>query len=124
MNKSTSILLGGMFSFFYILNYLMPLAFGDDYLYAFIWQGNPMYVPLAEDAVRITSLQDLLVSQYSFYHTWSGRVINNTLSQFFVWAGKDVFNAFNSVVCVLLVLEIYWCANKGKIIDKIAARRN
>lgn len=101
--------------FFYILNWLMPLSFGDDYLYAFIWQGNPMYVPLTEDAVKVASLHDLISSQISFYYTWSGRVVNNTLSQLFVWAGKDVFNIFNTLACVLLVMEIYWCSNKGSV---------
>ena len=115
MNKRTWILLTVAFAYFFILNYLMPMAFGDDYLYAFIWQGNPMYVPLTEDAVKVTSFRDLLTSQISFYHTWSGRVVNNTLSQLFVWAGKDVFNILNAFACVLIVLEIYWCADKGRI---------
>ena len=115
MRKCTLILLVGMFVFFYILNYLMPMAFGDDYLYAFIWQGKPMYVPLTEDAVKVASFRDLIASQISFYYTWSGRVVNNTLSQLFVWAGKDVFNIFNAFASVLLVLEMYWCANKGKV---------
>ena len=115
MNKRVYLFIAVVFLFFYILNLLMPLAFGDDYLYAFIWQGNPMYVPLTEDAVKVTSFRDLLTSQIAFYYTWSGRVVNNTLSQLFVWAGKDVFNIFNAFACVLLVLEIYWCANKGRI---------
>ena len=115
MNKRAYIIIVGAFLFFFALNYLMPLAFGDDYLYAFVWQGNPMYVPLAEDAVKISSLQDLIASQISFYYTWSGRVVNNTLSQLFAWLGKDVFNIFNAFACVLLVLEMYWCANKGRV---------
>ncbi len=115
MNKRVCLIIAAAFLFFYILNLLMPLAFGDDYLYAFIWQGNPMNVPLTEDAVKVTSFGDLLLSQISFYYTWSGRVVNNTLSQLFVWAGKGIFNIFNAFACVLLVLEIYWCANKGKI---------
>ena len=115
MNKRTLMLIVGSFLFFYTLNYLMPMAFGDDYLYAFMWQGNPMYVPLTEDAVKVTSFRDLLTSQIAFYYTWSGRIVNNTLSQLFVWAGKDVFNLFNALACVLLVLEIYWCANKGRV---------
>lgn len=113
--RGSWLLIIGAFIFLYFLNWLMPLAFGDDYLYAFIWQGNPMYVPLTEDAVRISSLQELLSSQIAFYYTWSGRVVNNTLSQLFVWAGKDIFNFFNALASVLLVLEIYWCSNKGRI---------
>ena len=27
-----------IFVFLYVLNYLTPLGFGDDYLYSFIWQ--------------------------------------------------------------------------------------
>lgn len=115
MNKRAWTLLTMAFIFFYILNYLMPMAFGDDYLYAFMWQGNPMYVPLTEDAVKVASFGDLITSQIAFYYTWSGRVVNNTLSQLFVWTGKDVFNFFNALASVLLVLEIYWCANKGRV---------
>ena len=115
MNKRAYLIIVGALIFFYILNYLMPLAFGDDYLYAFIWQGKPMYVPLTEEAVKVSGLHDLIVSQISFYYTWSGRVVNNTLSQLFAWAGKDVFNIFNAFACVLLVLEMYWCANRGKV---------
>ena len=114
-SKQTLFIPVGLFLFFYLLNYLMPMAFGDDYLYAFIWQGNPMFVPLTEDAVRLSSLGDLLESQQSFYFTWSGRVINNTLAQLFAWAGKGVFNICNAIVATLLVMELYWCANKGEI---------
>lgn len=99
------------------------MAFGDDYLYAFMWQGNPMYVPLTEDAVKVLSFGDLLKSQIAFYYTWSGRVVNNTLSQVFIWVGKDIFNIFNALASVLLVLEIYWCANKGEITFKFDINR-
>lgn len=113
--KHSLVVLTGMFLFFYLLNYFTPLPFGDDYLYAFKWQGNPMFVPLTEEAVRITSWHDLFASQLSFYLTWSGRVINNTLAQLFVWAGKDAFNICNAMVCTLLIMEIYWCINRGKV---------
>lgn len=115
MSRRVWLLLLAAFIFIFVLNRLMPLAFGDDYLYAFMWQGKPMYVPLTEDAVKVSNLKELIVSQISFYYTWSGRVVNNTLSQLFVWAGKDVFNVFNALASVLLVLEVYWCANKGRL---------
>ena len=115
MNRRAFGLLLTVFLLFYTMNYLMPLAFGDDYLYAFIWQGKPMYVPLSEDAVKVSTFRELVVSQISFYYTWSGRVINNTLSQLFAWAGKDVFNYFNALASLLLIMEMYWCANKGKV---------
>ena len=59
-----------IYLFLYLINYLVPMAFGDDYLYSFVWQGNSMYTPLSEDAVRVASWHDLLVSQLSHYYTW------------------------------------------------------
>ncbi len=63
MHKRVYFILLGAFILFYILNHLMPMAFGDDYLYAFMWQGKPMYVPLTEDAVKVASFRDLIISQ-------------------------------------------------------------
>lgn len=99
------------------------MSFGDDYLYAFIWEGNPMFVPLSENAVRVSSLSDLAKSQWLLYMTWGGRVVGQTLTQFFIWLGKDVFNFFNALASTLLIAEIYWCANKGEITFAFDARR-
>ena len=99
------------------------MSFGDDYLYAFIWEGNPMFVPLSENAVRVSSFSDLVKSQWSLYLTWGGRVVGQTLTQFFVWAGKDVFNYFNALASTILIAEIYWCANKGDITFKFDTHR-
>ena len=74
-----------------------------------------MFAPLTEDAVKVASWHSLLVSQWSLYFTWGGRVIGQTLTQFFIWIGKDIFNIFNALAGTLLVAEIYWCANKGKV---------
>lgn len=113
--KYPLIVLAGMLLFFYLLNYLMPMAFGDDYLYAFVWQGKPMYVPLTENAIKVNTWYDLAISQLSFYFTWSGRIVNNTLAQLFAWSGKNTFNICNALVCTLLVMEIYWCIHKGNV---------
>ena len=99
------------------------MSFGDDYLYAFIWEGNPMFVPLSENAVRVSSLSDLAKSQWLLYLTWGGRVVGQTLTQFFVWLGKDIFNIFNALASTILVAEIYWCANKGDITFEFDTRR-
>lgn len=115
MNRKVIITFVCLFSSFYILNSLIPRAFGDDYLYAFVWQGHSMFTPLTEDAVRISSLKDIFVSQWSHYFTWSGRAVSHTIIQLFLWLGKPVFNIFNAAVSVLLIMEIYWCAHKGKI---------
>ncbi len=114
-NKKTLLTFAGIYLFLYIFNYLHPLNFGDDYIYAFIWQGNPMSVPLTEDAVRVTSLKDIFVSQWLHYFTWGGRTVAHVLVQFFMWTGKNLFNFFNAFIGVLLVTEIYWCICKGRI---------
>ena len=112
LNKSVY-LLTTFFFFFYIFNYLTPMCFGDDYVYSFIWQGHSEYNPLTMSAMRVSSFQDLLTSQWSHYFTWSGRTVSHIIAQFFLWMGKDIFNIFNALISVLLIMEIYWCANKG-----------
>ena len=95
------------------------MYFGDDYVYSFIWEGHSLYEPLSNNAVRISSWKDLFDSQWLHYHTWSGRTVNHTLAQFFLWKGKSVFNLCNALAGVLLVAEIYWCINKGVVTKKI-----
>ena len=107
------------FLFFYFLNIITPLSFGDDYVYSFIWEGHSLYEPLSENAIRISSWKDLFTSQVLHYFTWSGRIVNHTLAQFFLWSGKDIFNVCNALISLLLVSEIYWCANKGIVTVKV-----
>ena len=97
------------------LNYLTPLCYGDDYVYAFIWPGQSMYVPLPETAERVSGFAELIESQWSHYLTGNGRFPAHILVQFFLWQGKWLFNILNSLVFVLLVLEIYWIADKGNV---------
>lgn len=123
MNKKTALLLTGIYLFFYILNYLTPMAFGDDYVYSFVWQGHSEFEPLTETSARVSSLHDLFISQLSHYFTWSGRTISHTIAQFFLWMGKDVFNYFNALISVMLIAEIYWCANKGTVTLDFKLRR-
>lgn len=115
MNKKSMLVFAIIYLLLYILNYLHPMSFGDDYLYSFVWQGKPMNIPLDEHAVRVSSWHDLFASQWSHYFTWGGRTVAHVLAQFFLWMGKDVFNYFNAFVGTLLVAEIYWCIHKGKI---------
>lgn len=104
-----------IFIFFYSLNIITPMSFGDDYVYSFIWEGHSLYGPLSENAVRISSWNDLAASQVLHYFTWSGRIVNHTLAQFFLWTGKSVFNVFNALVSVFLVAEIYWISHRGVV---------
>ncbi|MBR0123768.1 MAG: hypothetical protein IJM03_00300 [Treponema sp.] len=101
------------FLFFFILNSLIPLSFGDDYVYSFVWEGHSIYEPLSENAIRVSSFKDLFSSQVLHYFTWSGRVVSHTLAQFFLWTGKGVFNVCNAFVSIALVAEIYGCSHKG-----------
>ena len=115
MKKEASVVFLGILVFLYLFNFLTPMSFGDDYLYSFVWQGQSMFIPVSEDAVRISSWHDLFVSQISHYLTWSGRTVNHTIAQLSLWGGKDSFNFCNAFVGTLLVAEIYWCMNQGKI---------
>ncbi len=120
MNKQFCIML--IFLFFYFLNSITPMSFGDDYVYSFIWEGHSLYEPLSENAVRISSWNNLVASQIFHYFTWSGRIVNHTLAQLFLWFGKSVFNVCNAFVSVFLMAEIYWCSHKGVISLKAKTR--
>ena len=118
VSKKTLLTFSGIYLFLYIFNYLHPMNFGDDYIYAFVWQGNPMMEPLTENAVRVSSFKDLFVSQWSHYFTWSGRTVGHVLAQSFLWMGKNIFNIFNAFIGTLLVAEIYWLIHKGEVSRK------
>lgn len=120
MNRKVLFILACMFLFFYILNCLTPMSFGDDYVYSFVWEGHSLYEPLSEGATRLTSWTDLFASQLLHYFTWSGRIVNHTLEQFFLWTGKSVFNVCNTFVSVFLVVAIYWFSNKGVVNKQIS----
>lgn len=81
--KKSKYLLLLFFLFFYVFNYLTPMCFGDDYVYAFIWEGHPMYEPMSEQVRRLSSFYDLFVSQWSHYYTGNGRTVSHTIAQFF-----------------------------------------
>ena len=115
MNKKTIASFAVIFLFLFFFNTIAPMYFGDDYVYSFIWEGHSLYEPLSEHAVRVSSWKDLFTSQWLHYFTWSGRTVNHTLAQFFLWQGKKVFNVFNALAGTLLIAEIYWCSHKGVI---------
>ena len=80
----------------FVLNVHTPLQM-DDYDYSFSWSTGR---PLSGGA-------DVLASQAAHYRLWGGRSVVHTLAQLFLYAGKDVFNAANTAMYVLLVLELY-----------------
>ncbi|WP_297965916.1 DUF6056 family protein [uncultured Anaerovibrio sp.] len=98
-------------------NLLFPMV-ADDYSYAFIWDGANAGNLL--DGIgarqRITSIADIVTSQWSHYFTWGGRVPSLFIAQFFAWQGNDgiLFDLFNTVAFAVLVLILFWLA-AGKI---------
>ena len=88
----------------FLLNAHTPLQM-DDYDYSFSWStGKPL-----------SGVADVLASQAAHYRLWGGRSVVHTLAQLFLYAGKAVFNAANTVMYVLLVLELYALAKpKGR----------
>ncbi|MBE8954434.1 MAG: hypothetical protein SR2Q5_02030 [Quinella sp. 2Q5] len=99
--------------FFFVRTCLMPLM-GDDYGYAFIWDGAHggnlagMAFGSADIEVRhrVESFADLVQSQWSHYMTWGGRAIAHTLIQTFIWLGKPLFDVANAIVFVALILAV------------------
>ena len=100
---------------FLIRNLLLPLV-GDDFSYAFIWDGEHWGNLMDNIGPRepINSLYDILVSQWSHYFTWGGRTPSMIFIQLFAWIGKVWFDLANTAVFVLLMLVLYWLA-VGKI---------
>ena len=100
---------------FLVRNLLFPMA-GDDFSYAFIWDGEHWgnLMDNIGTRERIDSLYDILVSQWSHYFTWGGRTWSMLCIQFFAWVGKVWFDIANTIVFVVLMLVLYWLA-VGKI---------
>ena len=109
------LLLLAIFVLMYVLNCQMPLSYGDDYIYSFVWENWRMLEPLPEEVHRVTGWGDILRSQWSHYFTWGGRTVAHTLAQFFLWQGKALFNVCNALMAVVLVLLIYWISDEGRV---------
>lgn len=91
-------------------NVMTPLSY-DDYSYAFMWRTDERFVDSLPDRLidlthRITSLSDIIESQYEHYHTWGGRTVAHFFVQLFVLLGKDAFNVANTFIFALLIVLI------------------
>ena len=79
----------------FALNAHTPLQM-DDYDYSISWAtGKP-----------VSGLADVIASQAVHYRLWGGRSVVHALAQMFLYMGKDVFNIANTVMYLLLLLEI------------------
>lgn len=112
----------GIFAVIFILNCLTHRSIGDDYLYSFVWEGHSMYEPLSENARRISSFSDIAESTYSYFMTWGGRIVAQSLAMFFLWMPRMVFNVAISAAIVLLVMLIQWLARGGRVTMDLSAR--
>lgn len=88
----------------FALNAHTPLQM-DDYDYSISWAtGKP-----------VSGLADVIASQAAHYRLWGGRSVVHALAQMFLYMGKGVFNIANTVMYLLLLLEIYALAKpRGK----------
>lgn len=98
------LVLGITFVYMVFLNSKTPLI-ADDFVYTFIFGTT----------IPVSSLGDIVGSQISYYLTWGGRVVAETLTQLFMFLGKDVFNIANSICYIVFCLCVYFLAVGRKI---------
>ena len=93
------LMIGGVM---YLLNAHTPLMM-DDYDYSFSWATGE----------RIGGIADVLASQAAHYRLWGGRSVVHALAQFFLSMDKTVFNAANTLMYLVLLLEVYALVRPG-----------
>lgn len=116
----------GIFVYIWYLNHIIPLSFGDDYVYQYVWNGSTgwnMFHPLEDHAQLVQNWGDILRSQWSHYLTWGGRTVAHTLAQFVLWQGKWLFDVLNSFAFVLLLLLMYWHSLGGIVTRRLRPSR-
>lgn len=87
-----------------LFNYLTPMN-GDDYVYSFIYQTPH----------RITSVSDILESQYLHYFQWGGRsVVHFILQLLLLIKSPLVIDIINSGAFVALLLLVYLHITKAR----------
>ena len=79
-----------------LLNAHTPLMM-DDFDYSFSWSTGE----------RVSGLADVIASQAVHYRLWGGRSVVHTLAQLFLSMDKRVFDVANTLMYLLLLLEMY-----------------
>ncbi|MEL7661625.1 DUF3329 domain-containing protein [Acetobacterium wieringae] len=92
------------FAYMVFLNSKTPLI-ANDFVYTFIFATS----------TPVMSFGDIVTSQISYYMTWGGRVVAETLTQLFMFLGKDVFNVANSLCYIVFCLAVYFLAMGRRI---------
>lgn len=86
--------------FIYLLNYLTPES-GDDFGYKYKIIG-PLFLDKASP--KISSIKDIIISQYNHYFIINGRAIVHFFVQLFSGlVGKDIFNIVNSIIFLVFI---------------------
>lgn len=98
-----------IFTLIYILNFLYPL-FADDWTYSFIY---------GSDNIRISSISDIVKSQYNHYYTWGGRTIGHFIAQFLLFINFELACLINSLAYIALIFSLYLIINKHNKIDPV-----
>ncbi|MBR3796961.1 MAG: hypothetical protein IKK34_13180 [Clostridia bacterium] len=88
----------------FLLNAHTPLMM-DDYDYSFSWSTGE----------RLSGLADILASQAVHYRQWGGRSVVHFFAQLFLYLGKPVFNAANTLMYQLLLIEIVYLGGKREM---------
>lgn len=100
---------------YYILCYLAPITLSDDLLYKFIWPSdNETYT------TPISTLKDVLSSQYIHYQVLNGRSIIHFIVQLFDGIlGKELCNIISSIfmVCLIFMISNFITEKKNSILS-------
>lgn len=115
INKKGILTLLLIFCLMLVLNSITPM-FNEDYFTAFVWpEGLPNLGRLPENSKKITTFTEVLENARVYYFIEGGRVPGCIIRTFFSWIGKEYFNPLNSLMLIVLVMEIYWLQQEGKV---------
>ena len=82
----------------YLLNHHTTLIV-DDFAYSFNAKGQ-----------RVGSVEEIVVRMWRHYFDWGGRVVVHFIAMVFLWVGKPIFNVFNTLAFIALVVIMYYLA--------------
>ena len=97
---------------FGVLNFLTS-EYLDDYMYKFMFIGNN-----ADTTMPITSLKDVIISQYNHYFCFNGRTFVHFIVQIFTGIlGKSTFNIITTFVFLVFIYTITRLHTKANVLD-------
>lgn len=97
-----------LFLFIFQLNRIFPLCL-DDWDYSFVYGETPYR--------RVSSIRDILVSQYNHYFLWGGRSVVHVIGQFLLMQKTWVADLLNSLAYVFCMFFMYKICNSGKMVN-------